>query len=226
MTLHLVRDIDALQRKILDMSSRVEEMIHSAFQALSNGRPELAEAVFRTESQVDQCEVEIEEECLKILALHQPVAKQLRTVAIMMKANNDLERIADLAVNLAERAVAVSSAPLARPPEALESMVGIAWNMVSQALDAFFKLDPARAEEVLRRDDELDSLNRSVIQGLEKSMQAEPENVPLLLHFFSASRHIERIGDHATNIAEDVIYLVRGEITRHQRESFHVERKP
>ncbi len=211
--------MEGLESKLLAMSSQVEEMIHLAFQAMKDGRIELTREVFEQEAIVDRREVEIEEECLKILALHQPVASQLRTVATMLKANNDLERIADLAVNLAERAIAVGEHPQVRPPAALEGMVNLAWNMVSSSLDAFFRLDPEMAAEILRKDDELDQLNRDVIDELCQSMQESPSTVPAALHFFSASRHIERIGDHATNIAEDVIYLVRGEIARHQRET-------
>ena len=211
--------MEALERKVLGMASLVEEMIQEAFKALSDGRLEMAQSVIQKELQVDQREVEIEEDCLKILALHQPVATRLRTVATVLKANNDLERIADLAVNLAERATAVAEHPEFRPPAPLERMVRLAWEMVSRSLDAFFKLDAELAGRVLRQDDELDQLNREVIAQLSRSMQEHPKSVPAALHFFSASRHIERIGDHATNIAEDVIYLVNGEVTRHQRSS-------
>ena len=167
---------------------------------------------------IDRREVEIEEECLKILALHQPVAVDLRRTAAIMKINNDLERIADLAVNIAERARCLTEHPEFTIPSGLEHMVQLANSMVRDALDAFVSLDVKAARDVCIRDEEVDACNREVIGELCQVMRQESDLVEAALHFFSAARHVERIADHATNIAEDVIYLVEGEIARHRSE--------
>ncbi len=216
MAKHLQRDLEALEGEILAQSSIVEEMIRKACRALRETAPEVAAEVVAQEAVVNRREVQIEEHCLKILALHQPVAIDLRRTATVLKINNDLERIADLAVNIAERAVAVSRHPNFRIPATLDKMAQAAVMMVRYALDAFVKLDVEIAHDVCRRDDEVDAANREVIDELYLTMRSQPELIEAALHFFSASRHVERIADHATNIAEDVIYLVDGEIARHK----------
>jgi len=162
--------------------------------------------------------VQIEEECLKILALHQPVAVDLRRTATVLKINSELERIADLAVNVAERTKALGSFPEFEIPPKLERMSLKATDMVHDALDAFVDLDVQASREVCRRDDEVDDLNRQVIDDLYETMQSRPHLVEPAMQMFSISRHVERIADCATNIAEDVIYLVEGEIARHHFE--------
>jgi phosphate transport system protein len=166
---------------------------------------------------VDEREVHVENECLKILALHQPVAGDLRRVATVLKANNDLERIGDLAVNIAKRAKSLLQYPAFPMPERLPRMAGMAVGMVRGALDAFVNLDPAEAGRIRVMDDGVDELNREIIVELTSLMESDPTMVKPGLHCFSATRQIERIADHATNIAEDVIYLVEGDIVRHSR---------
>ena len=218
MTKHLNRDLENVHREILALSSIVEDMIDKAQLALSERRHELAEEVIAADQYVDEREVTIEEECLKMLALHQPVAVDLRRIATVLKVNNDLERIADLAVNLAERAKSIAEHPAFPIPERLGKMAGEATQMVRASLDAFVNMDSKAARAVMHQDEEVDALNVQVINELQTMMQKQPQHVVPALHCFSASRHIERIADHATNIAEDVIYLVQGDIVRHKHE--------
>jgi phosphate transport system protein len=218
MNKHLLRDMEDLHREILSMSAIVEEMIDKAAQSL-RGRPgELAAEVAEADKIVDRREVHIEEECLKMLALHQPVAVDLRRIATVLKVNNDLERIADLAVNIAERAHSIDETPNFPIPRKMEEMVTLATQMVRGALDAFVNLDAESARRILPLDDAVDRLNCEIIGELQTIMQSSAKLVPAALHCFSASRHVERIADHATNIAEDVIYLVEGDIVRHKHD--------
>jgi phosphate transport system protein len=215
MSKHLERDLEALEREILAQSSLVEEMIAKACRALVDRRVDLLSEVVASELNIDVREVKIEEECLKILALHQPVAVDLRRTATVLKINTELERIADLAVNIAERTSPLSEHLEFEIPDKLERMSTKATDMVHDALDAFVELDVDGARDVCRRDEEVDTLNREVIDELYEMMQSRSDMVEPALHVFSISRHLERIADCATNIAEDVIYLVEGEIARH-----------
>ncbi len=221
MSKHLERDLEALEREILDQSSRVEEMISKACQALLERRADLAHEVAAKELEINVREVKIEEECLKILALHQPVAVDLRRTATVLKINTELERIADLTVNIAERTISLAEHPEFEIPAKLERMFVRASDMVHDALDAFVDLDVEQAREVCRRDDEVDDFNRQVIDDLLETMRTRSDLVEAALHFFSVCRHVERIGDCATNIAEDVIYLVEGEIARHHFDNLY-----
>jgi phosphate transport system protein len=217
MSRHLQRDMDRMHREILSLGAAVEDMIEKATAALCERSNSLAEEVVASDTSIDQQEVHIEEECLKLLALHQPVAVDLRRIAAVLKINNDLERIADLAVNVAERARSINGYQDFPIPDEMRTMANMAVRMVRNALDAFVHLDAESARTVLRMDSDVDALNVEVIELLSRIMQSTPAQVPPAMHCFSASRHIERIGDHATNIAEDVVYLVEGEIVRHQR---------
>ncbi len=221
MTKHLLRDMENLHRQILGLSAVVEDMIDKASLALVDRQIELADEIIMSDPIVDRREVSIEEECLKMLALHQPVAVDLRRIATVMKVNNDLERIADLAVNIAERAKALDCFPQFPIPSKLAMMVTMATQMVRSALDAFVSLDAQSARKILLMDKNVDAKNVEIIEELQDMMQLDSNNVPPALHCFSASRHIERIADHATNIAEDVVYLVEGEIVRHKHEGVY-----
>jgi phosphate transport system protein len=219
MSKHLERDLEALEREILDQSSRVEEMIAKSCQSLLERRADIANEVIASEVEIDVREVKIEEECLKILALHQPVAVDLRRTATVLKINSELERIADLAVNIAERTISLAEYPQFEIPAKLERMFMRVSDMVHESLDAFVDQDGEAARDVCRRDDEIDEYNRRVIDDLLDTMRTRSDLVEAALHFFSVCRHVERIGDCATNIAEDVIYLVEGEIARHHVEN-------
>jgi len=216
MSKHLQRDIDSLNTELLNISSMVEEIIDKATQALAHRRYDLAYEVVKSDEYVDQHEVHVEEECLKILALHQPVAVDLRRIATVMKVNNDLERIADLAVSIAQRAQAMDEFPAFPTPQKLPGMVVLATEMVRGAMNAFVNMDTGAARRIIAMDKSVDQDNREIIAELQTLMQKRPEAVPAAVHCFSAVRHIERIADHATNIAEDVIYLAEGDIVRHR----------
>ncbi|MGI9427257.1 MAG: phosphate signaling complex protein PhoU [Bythopirellula sp.] len=218
MSIHLHRDLEALEQNLLAQSSVVERMIFRASQALRERRSDLIEKLLDDEDSVNTREVALEEECLKLLALHQPVAIDLRRVATVLKINGDLERIADIAVNIGERAQSLVLYPEFPLPDHLDEMVECSITMVREALDAFVRLDVDAAREVCRQDDVVDDYNRQIIKDLNVYMRNHAADIEPAMQFFSASRHIERIADHATNIAEDVIYLVDGEIARHRRD--------
>lgn len=212
----LEREMELIERELLSQASAVEEMIQKASLAVRKMRIELVEDVMVLEEQVDQQEVRIEEDCLKLLALHQPVAVDLRRVTTMMKVNNDLERIADLAVNISERAQAFLSSGGLVVPDTFDRMVQLTISMVRSAIDSFVKHDIETSRKVCSQDEEVDALNREVIEEMKDVMRSSSDLVEAALYLYSASRYVERIADHATNIAEDVIYLVDGEITRHK----------
>src|SRR5690606_34608368 len=177
-------------REVLTLSGFVEEMIDRATMALCDRSDEMAREVVDSDAEVDQREVQIEEDCLKILALHQPVAGDLRRIATVLKVNNDLERIADLAVNISQRARAINRYPQFPIPDDVRRMAALATRMVRSAMDAFVNLDADAARAVLRTDGEVDKLNVRVIDQLTETMQRDPALVPPSLHCFSASRHI------------------------------------
>ena len=217
MSKHLQRDLDNLQRDILALASLVESSIHQAIQALRQRDARLAREVISLDPQIDTEENHIEEECLKMLALHQPVAVDLRRIASAMMINIDLERMGDLAEEIAERALHLASLPtLPIPGGTLQRMTDLTTMMVRQSLDAFVNMSTEQAQVVMRMDDEVDRFNVEIIGEVVKAMKASPDLVEPGLSMFSAVRHLERIADHATNIAEDVIYLVEGEIVRHR----------
>jgi phosphate transport system protein len=216
MSKHLQRDLEHLNNELLKISSMVEEMIDKATQALIEHRVQLADEVVGSDEYVDRHEVHVEEDCLKMLALHQPVAVDLRRIATVLKVNSDLERIADLAVSIAQRAKAMDEFPAFPIPDQLPNIVALATQMVRGSMDAFVNMDVASARRIMALDATVDQLNRDIIVELQNTMQKRPELVAAALHCFSAVRHIERIADHATNIAEDVVYLVEGDIVRHR----------
>jgi len=210
---------------MLAISAVVEEMIDKAARALNESSIGLSEEVIALDVQVDQHEVRIEEECLKILALHQPVARDLRRLATVLKVNNDLERIADLAVSIAERALDIADTVAFPLPSKLPRMANMAAQMVHGVLDAFVNLDSTSARRIILLDDDVDQYNRDIIEELRELMTRRTDLISPALHCFSATRHFERIADHATNIAEDVIYLVEGEIVRHGNQQFLKEER-
>ncbi len=216
MSRHLERDLENMQREILALASSVEEAIHKAIRALQTRDVLLAKQVIDGDSQIDEEENQIEEECLKMLALHQPVAVDLRRITSAMMINLDLERMADLAEDIAERALALAKPPFIPVPAKLQRMTDLTASMVRQSLDAFVNLDSRLARIVCRLDDEVDRYNEQIIDELVGVMRSSPDMVAPGLSLFSATRHLERIADHATNIAEEVIYLVEGEIVRHR----------
>jgi phosphate transport system protein len=223
MSKHLERDLENLQRDIFALAASVEEAIHKAIRALQKRDIALAREVIDGDNLIDQEENLVEEECLKILALHQPVAVDLRRITSALLINVDLERMADLAEDIAERALSLARPPLIPIPQKLQRMTDLTTTMVRESLDSFINLDAQVARTVCRLDDEVDRYNHDIIEELIQVMQSAPEMVEPGLSLFSATRHLERIADHATNIAEDVIYLVEGEIVRHRPSAVHTE---
>jgi phosphate transport system protein len=217
MTIHLFRDLEALHRDILSMCGEVEDMIHQAVESLAAPDETAARELEQQDTKIDGWDVRIEDECLKILALHQPVAGDLRRIAAVMKITAELERVADLSIHIAERASGLIGHPQVGVPGKLTQMARVALDMLHQSIDAYVESDSETARRVCAEDDFVDQLNREIIAELIGRMQAQPDLIEPTMHLFSASRHVERVADHATNIAEDVVYLVEGEIIRHQR---------
>ena len=216
MTKHIERQIEQLKEKILRVGTMVEEAISKSITALINRDVHLAQRVAASDEQIDRMEVEVEEECLKILALYQPVAADLRFVVAALKINNDLERMGDLAKNIAKRVAQLANGePCELPPE-IRTMAMQAQEMVKQSLDAVVKADPTLARQVREEDDAVDESRQQIRRKVLKGIKEHPENVENLLRVNSVSKHIERIADMATNIAEDVIYMVEGDIVRHR----------
>lgn len=226
MALHLTRDLEALHKDLLSMSAAVEEMIHRAVAQLSKPDYEQAEALGDQDDVIDEWDVRIEDSCLKMLALHQPVAVDLRRITTVMKIAGELERVADLAVNIGERACGLIAAPEVDIPDKLKEMAAASVDMLHRAIDSYVDSDIQKAWEVCRQDDSIDNVNREIINTLIQQMHARPDRVESLLHLFSASRQVERVADHATNIAEDVVYLVEGTIIRHGRHVLREESTP
>jgi phosphate transport system protein len=220
MRIHLNRDLDGIRREILDVGGLVEEAVAKAILAITERRGDLAREVLDGDDRIDQKEVHVEEECLKVLALHQPVAQDLRFIVAAMKVNSDLERMGDLAANVAERAVYLASNPALAVDLDFPHMGQMVREMVRESLEALVRLDRDRARRVVLGDDHVDAWNRMVIETLEEVMQQSPETVRRGIHTISAARHLERIADLATNIAEDVIFLLDGEVVRHRFEDY------
>lgn len=217
MSVHLQRDMDSIHRDLLSMCAQVEDMIHQAVDGLKQPSRETADRLNELDDQIDALDVQIENDCLKILALHQPVANDLRRICSVLKIIGELERVADLGVHIAERACALMNRPDVSVPERLKEMANQAIEMLRRAIDAYVELDSQLARQVIAEDAQVDALNRQIITELTDRMQQNSDLVETLMHLFSASRHIERIADHATNISEDVVYMVEGEIVRHRR---------
>jgi len=217
MTIHFVREMEHLHRDILSMCSKVEELIHDAVDGLKHGRNELAEELSVRDREVDEWDIRIEEECLKILALYHPVANDLRRVTVVMKIAGELERVADLAVSIAERSVGIAAHGAFQMPGRLSQMTEESLSMLHDSIDAFVEENSGAARVICQRDDVVDKLNSELIEEVVNVMKRQTELVEPCLHLFSVIRHVERVADHATNIAEDVVYMVEASIIRHPK---------
>lgn len=220
MTVHLTKEIDTLKKNILALSTVVEESVHKAVRSIDERDMELARDVIDNDEVIDQTEVDIEESCLKLLALHQPVAIDLRFIVAVLKINNDLERIGDLAVNLAERALYLSVHPPVGVPFDFGAMAKKSQSMLKNSLDALVNMNAGLAAKVILEDDDVDAMNQEMYIKVQQAIRKDTDRLESYIHYLSASRHLERIADHATNIAEDVIYMIRGEIIRHKAEDY------
>ncbi len=216
MTRHIERQIDHLKQKIQFVGTLVEEAISKAITALINRDTALAQRVIESDAEIDRMEVEVEEECLKILALYQPVAADLRFVVSALKMNNDLERMGDLAKNIAKRVGQLARGQQIELPTEIRPMAIKAQEMVMQSLEAVVNADTTLARHVREQDDEVDLARQTIHEKVLRGIKESPENVEELLRINSVSKHLERLADMATNIAEDVIYMVEGDIVRHR----------
>ncbi|MFQ5504476.1 MAG: phosphate signaling complex protein PhoU [Planctomycetota bacterium] len=223
MTKHFQRDLERVKKEILAMGRMVEEATNKAITALVDRRPELAREAMAGDDAIDEKELAIEEDCLKILALHQPVATDLRFVVAVMKVNNDLERMGDLAINIAERAAYLSTHDPIQVPLDFGRMAERVRTMLRESLDSLVNLDAALARKICQEDEEVDGINREMFVVLQGLMYEQPETIKRAVHTLSASRHLERIADLATNIAEDVVFMVEGEVIRHRLEDYRGE---
>lgn len=216
--IRLHKEIEALKKELLALGAIVEERVAMAVKSLSKRDIALAKRVLDGDNDIDEMEVDLEEACLKILALHQPVAIDLRVIIAVLKINNDLERIGDLAVAIAERALDLSSAPEIALPFNFPGMSARVQEMLRNSLDALVNWDFNLANHVCAVDDEVDEANRAMYRNVRTAMAQHPEQIEQLLWCVNVSRHLERIADHTTNIAEDVIYLINGDIVRHRND--------
>jgi len=219
MTIQLKKEIDRLKQEILKLGAEVEASVRMAVKSLMERDSDLARKVIARDSEIDSLEVEIEEECLKTLALHQPVAIDLRFIVAVLKINSDLERIGDLAVNIAEREIIISKKRETGLVPGLEEMSEKAQIMLRKSLEALINIDSKTARDVLIMDDDLDDLNSQIYDRVKEGIRKKPEHLTTMVQYLTIARNLERMGDQATNICEDVIYMVDGEIVRHQLSS-------
>jgi phosphate transport system protein len=217
--LHFREELEELQSKLLEMGGLVEAAIHNSVYSLVERDEERAKEVMWNEAQVNQREMEIDELATRMLALFQPMARDLRFITAVIKMNSDLERMGDLAVNITERALSLMKEPALRPLVDIPRISELAESMVHRALDAFARSDADMAREVLLADDEVDNLRDSVYHELIAFMQEERTTINRAIDLLFIVQHLERIADHATNIAEDVLFLVKGIDVRHHAEA-------
>jgi phosphate transport system protein len=215
---HFDQELQSLKEKLLSMASLAESMIYKAVKSLTERDSSLIEQVNADEKTVNLLEIEIDDLCLKLLALKQPMATDLRFVTSAMKIDNELERIGDMAVNITQCSAVLIRQPQLKPYIDIPRMADLAQKMVKDSLDSFIKQDVKLARSVLTRDDQIDDLGEQIFRELLTFMISDPSNIPRALQLILVSRHLERVADHATNIAENVIYLVQGKDIRHHIE--------
>ena len=208
-------ELTKLKERLLRMGGLVEEAIERAIEALKDQREDSAAEVFKHEAEINLLDVEIDEMCLRLLALRQPMASDLRFITSAMKIGVDLERMGDLAVNIAEQAVELAKLPLLKPLIDIPRMARMAQAMVRDSLNAFVNRDADLAQDVCCRDDEIDALNHQIFRELLTYMMEDPGTIKRAVPLILVGRHLERIADHATNVGEDVIYMVRGKTIKH-----------
>jgi phosphate transport system protein len=209
------KELEHLKEMLIEMSAHVEAAIRDAVIALVKRDDDLAKKVIDGDAQINALDVRIDEECIRILALTQPMARDLRFITTAMKITTDLERIADNAVNIAERAMELNKEPQLKPYIDIPRMSRIARRMVVDTINAYINEDKLLAKDVIMRDDEMDDLNEKIWQELMEIMTSDPSTISRAVKISYISKYLERIADHATNISEDVIYMVDGKIIRH-----------
>jgi phosphate transport system protein len=212
---HFEAELAGLRNQLLTMGSLVEDRVHRAIDALVHRREEEAHRIIATDKEINDFQMAIDDRCLRLLATQAPLAVDLRLITSAMKINADLERVGDQAVNMAESVLVLLPQPPLKPLIDIPRMATIAEKMIKDALDAFVKRDPELARDVLRRDDEVDALKDTLFRELLTYMMADPGTIQRALSLILISRNLERIADHATNIAEDVIFIAEAKDVRH-----------
>ena len=218
MAVHLLREIERLKKQVILLSGAVETNVENAVRSIEKRDIGIARRVIDSDSRIDQWEIDVEEECLKLLALYQPVAIDLRFIVAVLKINSDLERIGDEAVNISERSIRINSQPKPAGFFDFPAIFRKVQIMLNKSLDALVNLDASSAREVLSSDDEIDEMVHQTFHQVKSEIQQHPAQVDPLIESLRVCRHLERIADHATNIAEDIIYMIEGRIVRHGHE--------
>ncbi len=212
---HFHEELELVKEKTLKLGSLVETMVEQAVASLVDRDSPLAERVIASDQKVDALDLEIEEDCLRLLALHQPAAKDLRFITTAMKITTDLERVADQAVNICQRSIELNQEEQLKPYIDIPLMSQLAQKMMREALDAFVRRDVALARQVIPEDNRVDALKNQIFRELLTFMMEDPRTIPRAIRLILVSRHLERVADHATNIAEMVVFLVEGKSIRH-----------
>ncbi len=216
---HFEEELEELKDRLLEMSGLVESAVYRSVLAVVESNRELAQEVLTNEAGINQMQIEIDDAATRLLALQQPMATDLRFLTAAIKLNNDLERMGDSAVNIAERGLSLMDQPPVNPSVDIPHLARLTESMVRKSLDAFVKKDADLARSVLASDDPVDDLRDSIYAELIRSMQADPKTVPQCVNLMFVAHNLERIADHATNIAEDVLYLIEGIDVRHHAEA-------
>ncbi len=212
---HFDEELKQLKGRLLDMAGLAEQSVGKAIKALVDRDSKMAQALAKEDGEINRLEVEIEERCLGLMARYQPEARDLRMVAMIFKIVNDLERVGDQAVNISEQTIDLLKEPLLKPLIDIPKMAVLAQQMLKDALDALVRQDAELAREVCRRDDEVDHLNDQIYHELLVYMTQDPKTITRAIDLILVGRHLERVADHATNVAEDVYYLVKGTSIKH-----------
>jgi phosphate transport system protein len=216
---HFLEELDYLRSRLLEMSALVEDSVYRSVLSLSSKDPQQAQRVLQNEAQINRMEIEIDDLATRLLALQQPMAADLRLLTSAIKINNDLERMGDLAVNIVERALSLIDEPLMKPLIDIPAMASRVQSMIRKSLDAFVKRDADLARNVLVSDDAVDELRDAIYEELISYMERDPKTVRQGINLMFIARNLERLADHATNISEDVLFLVEGVDVRHHAET-------
>lgn len=223
---HFEQELDLLKAKLLEMSALVESAVYRSVQGVVEKNEELAQQVLKNEARINQLEIDVDNLAISLLALQQPMAQDLRLVTAAIKINNDLERMGDLSVSIAQSALALMREPVIRPLIDIPHIAGLVQSMVRKALDAFVSRDAELARSVLASDDAVDNMRTASYHELISFMEKNPEHIAQALYLLSVVRNLERIADHSTNIAEDVLFLIKGIDVRHHNEERNVLTRP
>lgn len=215
---HFERELEGLKEQLLLMGGRAEGIVLKAVEALRRLDVDLAQEIFGDDRVIDHMEIDIDERCVRLLALQQPMARDLRFITAALKINNDLERVGDHAVNIADGVLRLAGEPLLKPLVDIRRMAGLASGMLHEALDAFVRRDPDHARRLCARDDEVDALNRQVFRELVSFMVEDPVTITRAMELILVARNLERVADLATNIAEEVVFIAEARVIKHHAE--------